>query len=276
MSIENNIKESISEAASGIFLPLEQIDLISIGIVVFAAWLIVFLGQRVLTWIAEKLSGRLRLYTLSSVSVLRMLVIITSIALLIPRLIEPTFENLIAMMSAAGLALGFALKDYVSSVLAGVVILYELPFRPGDWISIDGNYGEVKAVNLRTTDILTQNDDLISIPNIKLWNTLIHNANDGGEHLQCAADFIVHPDSDLKAVREKLFDVALTSPYLQLKKPVTVGILNKKQGTQCTIRAYPVDVRQQFRFKTDMTIRGNDSLKNMGVTMMTAPYLSDL
>ncbi len=54
-----------------------------------------------------------------------------------------------------GVGLGFALKDYAGSLIAGTVSLYENRYRPGDWVSIDGAYGEVQSINLRTLSILT-------------------------------------------------------------------------------------------------------------------------
>lgn len=50
-------------------------------------------------------------------------------------------------------------------------------------------------------------------------------------------------------------DVALTSPFLQLDKPVAVIVQEKPWGAHYRIRAYPVDPHQQFRFITDLTIR---------------------
>jgi small conductance mechanosensitive channel len=88
--------------------------------------------------------------------VLRFLIIILAVVMIIPRIIEPTFENLVAVLGALGLALGFAFKDYVSSLIAGVVTLYEIPYRVGDWIEIDGAYGEVKSINMRTVEIVTR------------------------------------------------------------------------------------------------------------------------
>lgn len=72
-------------------------------------------------------------------------------------LVKPSFENMVAIFGALALALGFAFKDYANSLTAGIVTLYELPYRPGDWIKIDGQYGDVRANDTRAAEPITPN-----------------------------------------------------------------------------------------------------------------------
>jgi len=57
--------------------------------------------------------------------------IVIALALILPILIEPSIQNMVALLGAAGLAIGFALKDYVSSLIArgGVRVRATLPAR---------------------------------------------------------------------------------------------------------------------------------------------------
>ena len=144
---------------------------------------------------------------------LRLLFIILAIVLIIPVIIEPTFKNLVAVFGALGLALGFAFKDYINSLIAGVVTLYEMPYRPGDWIEVNGVYGEVRAIGMRAAEIVTADDSVVIVPHNKLWDTLISNGNDGSQNLMCVAEFYLAPDHDVGEVRQLLYDVALTSLY---------------------------------------------------------------
>jgi hypothetical protein len=85
--------------------------------------------------------------------------------------------------------------NFVASLIADIATLYEMPHRTGDWISIDGAYGEVKSINMRNVEITTPDDTVVVIPHLKLWNASIFNANDGSQNLQCVADFYLHPCS---------------------------------------------------------------------------------
>ncbi len=260
-----------SDQISGVFANLNEAAVIQIIIIIAAAISLIIFFRKIFSWIADKLTGRYRLYTLASVPVLRFLIIILAVVMIIPRIVEPTFENLVAVLGALGLALGFAFKDYASSLIAGVVTLYEIPYRVGDWIEIDGAYGEVKSINMRTVEIVTPGDTVVVIPHIKLWDRLIFNANDGTPNLQCSADFYLHPRHDGSRVRNALTDVALTSPFLKLENPVKVIAKEEPWGTLYRIRAYPVYPGDQFEFVSDLTIRGRATLIKLGVEFASVP-----
>ncbi len=250
---------------------MTQIVILQIIFILVCAGLLIAIGQRVLPWVAEKLSGRYRLYVFASVPVLRLFVIFTAAALIIPRIIDPSFENLVALLGAFGLAMGFAFKDYGSSLIAGIVTLYEMPYRLGDWISIEGTYGEVKSVGMRSAEIVTPDDTVVVIPHLKLWDKLIFNANDGSSNLQCTADFFLHPQHDPNPVIRTLNDVALTSAFLQIRMPVNVVVQEKPWATHYRLKAYPVDPRDQFQFITDLTTRGKTALAELKVKFAVPP-----
>ena len=254
-----------------IFNDLSQTAIINIILIVAAALLLIAVGQRTLVWLANKLSGKYRLFMLASVPLLRLLVIVFSLLLILPQVVEPTVANMVALLGAAGLVLGFGLKDYVSSLIAGIVALYEMPYRPGDWIEVTGAYGEVKQIGMRTVEIVTPDDTTVIIPHLKLWDQLIFNANDRGPNLLCVADFYLKPCHDGMRVKQALHDVALTSPFLQIENPVVVTVSEKPWGTHYRLKAYPIDLRQQFHFITDLTLRGKAALTHLEIDFATVP-----
>lgn len=252
---------------------LNQVTLIQIIAIWVGAWLASTLAQRFLPWLAERFSGTQRLYILASVPVFRLLLIITATALIIPRVVDPTVHNLVALLGTLGLGLGFAFKDYISSLLAGIITLYEMPYRVGDWIKIENAYGEVKKIGMRAIEIISPDDTVVVIPHLKLWNTSIHNANDGSQYLMCVADFYLHPRHAAMRVKTSLLEVVLTSAYLQFEKPITVVIHEKPWGTHYRLKAYPVDPGDQFHFITDLTVRGKAALTELGVEFVAIPFL---
>jgi small-conductance mechanosensitive channel len=230
-----------------------------------SAVVLTFLVQRYGPQLADKVPGRYRLSILALVPLLRLVIIAATLALIIPQIIEPTFENLVAVLGALGLALGFALKDYVSSLIAGIVVIYEGAYRPGDWVEVEGAYGEVRSVGMRAMEMVTPDDTVVVVPHQTLWTKLIHNANDGTQHLQCVADFYLDPEHEGRQVRSLLRDVALTSPYLRIERSIDVIAAEQPWGTHYRLKAYPVDPRDQFRFTTDLTVRGKAALRKADV-----------
>ncbi|KQC10212.1 MAG: mechanosensitive ion channel protein MscS [Candidatus Cloacimonas sp. SDB] len=235
--------------------------IIVIAIVIGLSWIV----EKVLPWIAEKLHSRRRLLILALIPTIRILLFILALIWIVPLIIEPTWQNMIAILSAVGVAVGFALKDYVSSILAGIVAAYELPYRPGDWIEVNGNYGEVKHIGTRVITIVTPDDTVVYIPHLKIWTELIHNANNHTPNLLCVANFYLDPDHNPKQICRILKSVALTSPYTNLAKAIIVLLEDKPWGTHYRIKAYPMDPRQQFQFISDLTARGKQCLRELPV-----------
>lgn len=240
------------------------------ALLVVAALAIVVI-QNLLPRLANRLGGKPRLYLLASVPLLRLVIILLAITLIVPTLIEPTFENMVAVFGALGIALGFAFKDYANSLIAGIVTLYEMPYRPGDWIKVDGHYGEVRAIGTRAAEIVTLDDDVVIIPHSKLWNESIANGNDGTDNLMCVTVFHLEPGHNPGDVITLLETVAWSSPLLQINKPVSVVASARPWGLEYRVKAYPLTPRDQARFITDITARGTEALQQNGCRLTSLP-----
>lgn len=249
---------------AGLVNPLDRAALIELALIAIGAVAVILASRYALPWIAGRLHGRVRHVLLAAVVPIRLLVILVALTMALPVVVEPSLRNMVTLLGAAGLAIGFALKDYVSSLIAGVVVAFEQPYRPGDWIEIGGHYGEVVDVGMRAVTLATVDDDRVAVPHLKLWSSAVRNANDGQPTLQCTANFHVHPEHDAARARAALEDVAMTSPYLRFDMPVIVTICEETWGTKYILRAYPVDARQQFRFASDLTVRGREALSRIG------------
>jgi small conductance mechanosensitive channel len=252
---------------------LRQISLVRIALTIGWALILLIAVQRLLWFLADRFAGRARLYLLAAVPVVRLIVFAGTLLLVVPQVIEPTFENVLALLGALGLALGFAMRDFVSSIIGGLVSLFEIPYRPGDWVEIGGVYGEVKAIRMRVMKIETPDATTVLVPNAMLWNHLVKNGTDGTADLMCVAEFYLHPRHDAALVQRTLRDVALTSAYLQLERPVAVLVREKPWGTEYRVKAYPIDPRDQFRFLSDLTVRGKQALAALGTTFAVVPAL---
>lgn len=245
---------------------LEQISFVHIALIIIGAWLLIKIIDWIFPWLAEKVSGRLRLYILPTVPVLRLFILFIAVTLIAPLVIKPTFQNLVLILGTLGLAIGFAFKEYVSGLIAGIVALYERPYRPGDWVKINGTYGEVLSLGVRSLRLTTPDDSVVTIPHTKIWDSNIYNSNDGKRELMCITNFYLHPHHDVALIRQKLYDVAITSPYIHLERPILVIVSEKPWGTHYRLKAYPIDSRDQFQLTTELTIRGKTLFAELGVS----------
>ena len=221
---------------------------------------------------AESAPSHRRLLILRTAPIARLLIGIVGIAIIVPILVEPTFEDIIALLATVALALAFALKDYVSCLAAGVVTILENTYQPGDWIEVDGSYGEVKTIGTRAVHIVTADDTEVIIPHARLWSTSVFNASSGSQSLLCVSNFYLNADHDGDAVRRALIEIAETGQYRKPKTKVTVVAAETPWGTRYKVKAYVRDSRDQFAMITDITIRGKAQLRAMHVAFAQAPY----
>lgn len=250
---------------------LQDINFLKIVLIVLGIWLTVFALSRVLPFLAERGPNQLRLFLLGAVPISRLLLLTLAIVWIVPLIFNVTFQNFLVIAGAASVAVGFAFKDYISSLIAGIVAVIERPYRPGDWITVDGDYGEVLNVGMRAIRINTAADNVITIPHDKLWTSNISNSNDGARTLQCVTEFYLDPDHDGACVRAALQDVALTSAYLEYDQPVVVVLQETPWGTHYKLRAYPFDMRDQFLFISDLTVRGKQAIAECGGRQVSVP-----
>lgn len=92
--------------------------------------------------------------------------------------------GLVASAGIIGLALSFAAQDTLGNLFAGVAILVDQPYRIGDFIVLDsGERGQVTHIGLRSTRLLTRDDEEVSIPNGIMGKAKIVNES-GGPHVK--------------------------------------------------------------------------------------------
>ena len=255
--------------------PLEKLiwrDVLIIAAVLFLARLLILAMEWTLRQVAETARPHRRLAILRIVPITRLLIRAAAIATVVPILVEPTVPNILALSAGLGLALAYTLKDYGSSFVAGLATVLENTYQPGDWIQIDGAYGEVKSIAGRAVHLVTADDTEVIIPHSRLWSTSIFNSGGGNRSLLCVANFYLHPDHDASAVRERLREVAVSSLYRAPESSVTVIALEKPWGTHYKVKAHVRESREQFLFITDLTIRGKDTLREMKIRFAQAPY----
>lgn len=259
------------DKAANLLNDWQDISFVQIAIIVLLSFAAIWFIRKAIPFVASRAPSRLRFYLLRAVPILRMIIILSALLWIIPLIFNINLQNFLVIAGAASVAIGFAFKDYVSSLIAGVVAIFERPYGPGDWVEIEGDYGEVINTGMRAIRLRTASDDIITVPHDTIWSKNISNSNSGSQTLMCLAHFYLAPDHDAAKVRRELVDVALTSAYLDYRKPVLVVLKETEFATKYSIKAYPFDLRDQFKFVSDLTDRGKDAVRDAGAKPVTIP-----
>ncbi len=156
-------------------------QLVDLGVNVVAAIAILIVGWVVAGWVenvvrgAAKRNDKLDAALVAVTSrVARWAVLVFTIIAVLDRFGVQT-ASLVALLGAAGLAIGLALQGALSNVAAGVMILGLRPFRIGDAVDIGGSIGAVEDVGLFATKMRTFDGVPVFMPNSRIWGNEIKN-----------------------------------------------------------------------------------------------------
>jgi len=205
-------------------LNIEVISL-TIAITLFTL-MVLFVVQRISKWLANKYP-RQRVLISGAFPVFRLALWIFVIGFIISVVIRPELKTLLAISAAAGVAIGLGTQELVKNVLAGILILFDRPFRVGDMIKVDTYYGEVTQIGLRTSRIHTFDDSLITLPNGLFLNKAVINSNSGELIEQVVIEITLPGNVPVRDVKELMSEAATCSPYVYRKKPVAVVVEDK-------------------------------------------------
>jgi small conductance mechanosensitive channel len=157
-----------------------QGKLVDFGIDLLIAGVILFIGFKLVTFISNtmakvlekrKLDESLRKFLVSVVSsMLKILVVITALSQ-----IGLEMTSFVALLGAAGLAVGMAFSGSLQNFAGGVMLLIFKPFKLGDFVSMQGETGTVKEIQIFQTVLLTTDNKSIFLPNGQIINGNITN-----------------------------------------------------------------------------------------------------
>jgi len=134
-------------------------------------------------------------------------------------------NSLIALLGAAGIAVGLALKDTLSNLAAGLMLLFLRPFKAGDFIECGSVSGVVKEIDMFTTILGTPDGLYISAPNSALWGPPIKNYTRNGSRRLDITVGISYNDS-IETGLAVLLGLAANEPTI-LRDPAPQAILLK-------------------------------------------------
>lgn len=176
----------------------------------------------------------LRGFLLSMVSILLKLMLLISIAGMIG--IETT--SFIAVLGAAGLAVGLALQGTLANFAGGVMILLFKPFKVGDVIVSQGHIGKVKEIHIFVTKLLTGENKTVILPNAAVSNNDIVNFTTEGV-MRVDMNFGISYESNIKDAKDVLMKVMESHPKV-LKDPAPfVGVKELGDSSvNLTVRPY--------------------------------------
>lgn len=257
---KSTILNDIGKNVSG--QPKEVLEVISVSkifwtiIILILAYYFIQFVIRILVLISER-SAKLRIAIKGFIPIFRIIMWTIVVFAVVKGIFNPPFETVLAFTASIGIAVGFAAQDILKNVFGGVALIIDRPFKVGDKIDSGKHYGEVLEIGLRVTKIVTPDDSVVSVPNSDLVNSSVSNSNSGELNCQVVAEIFLPIDIDTQKVRKIAIESAQVSRYVYLNKPITILFFNEvkehRSYLKMRLKAYVMDIRYEFQFKSDMT-----------------------
>lgn len=132
--------------------------------------------------------------------------------------------SFVAIIGAAGLAVGFALQGSLGNFAAGVLLILFRPFKLGDFVEAGGASGVVKEISIFSTVLITGDNKTITISNASVMGSNIVNYSTQPER-RVDITVGVSYNADLDLVRRELGNIANADNRVILEKGITIGVV---------------------------------------------------
>lgn len=226
---------------------------------------------RMVAWVLDRLAernARSRLFFKRLVPIARISLWFLATVFCALVILNIQARGLIAAGAAVGVAIGFAAQDIIKNIFGGIIVLFDQSFQVGDKISVGGTYGEVVSIGLRSTRIVTPDDNRVTVPNSQVVDQQVANANSGELNCQVVTDLYLPGWVDESQAKRIAFEAASSSKYVYLNKPIVVLVKDEFKEiflTHLKVKAYVMDPRYEALFMSDITERARAGFRKAGL-----------
>jgi small conductance mechanosensitive channel len=176
--------------------------------------------------------------------------------------------SLIAVLGAAGLAVGLALQGTLSNFAAGVMLLVFRPFKPGDFVEAGGSMGSVKEIGIFTTTLASPDNKKVIVPNAAAFGGTITNYSAYGTRRNDMVIGISYDDDIGRAV--EIIRGILASDERVLKDPESVVAVGGLGDSSVDLIVRPwCNASDYWGVRSDVTRRMKEELEAAGCSI---PY----
>ena len=162
-------------------------------------------------------------------------------------------SNLAVIAGALSVGIGFGLQDVIKNLVSGIIILFERPFKVGDWVILGGEEGKIKQINIRSTELETWTRRSVIIPNATLISSSLVNLTHGDNWQRQSIIVGVSYDSDVELVTKLLIECARSHKRVaKVPAPIVVFKDFGASSLDFELRFYVPDVRTDFIVNSDL------------------------
>lgn len=132
-------------------------------------------------------------------------------------------NSFVTAIGAAGITAGLGLQNSIAQFAGGVQIMFNKPFKSGDYVEIDGVQGKVKEIRFMYTTLITNDNKTVVVPNLNVTTKNLINYSHQGT-IRIDSNFFISYEDDIDLAKKVLMNVATSnSNTVKNPKPI-VGV----------------------------------------------------
>lgn len=190
---------------------------------------------------------------------------VTFIAIIVLGQLGVDVTALVAGLSIAGIAIGFAARDSLENFISGVTILVDEPFLVGDYIEVENQYGQVDEITLRSTRIRTVRNEIMVLPNsFMISNRLINHTkrNTVRVDIDFGIAYKEYPDEARQVVLGLFED---DDRVISTPGPTVVVVEMADSSVNMKLRFYLKDPSQEVPMRWEYTEKVREALREADI-----------
>lgn len=251
-------------------LPFKGV-LLTWGTKLVVALLIFVIGRRIAIWVTQVIQRGLVRAEVEATSALFLqkvayVILLVVLVLAALQVIGIPMTSMIAVLGAAGLAIGLALKDSLSNIASGVMLVTLKPFRAGDVVTIAGETGKVEQVSIFQTRLRGGDNQTIVLPNSLITaDSIINLTPDTMRRIELVVGIGYH--DDIQAARTAALAVMHGDPRVLAEPAADVLVYGLADNSvQLGIRCH-VGNADYFVAKCELTERIKHAFDDAGISI---------
>lgn len=204
----------------------------------------------------------------SKVALFRLIIIVIGLLLAFTASGLP-MDKLTVVLGALGVGIGLGMQNIVNNFVSGIILIFEKPFRIGDYVELADKKGKVQDIGIRSSKLLTPQGSEVIIPNGDLLSGRLVNWTLSNDYLKSELLLKLSAAADMDLVQKVVGDVIKTSTHSVSNLPPEILINNLgADSVEIKILVWINNVYVEAAFKSDVLLRLMVAFKENEITVV--------
>jgi potassium efflux system protein len=204
----------------------------------------------------------------SKVALIRLVIIVIGVLFAVTASGLP-MDRLTVILGALGVGIGLGMQNIVNNFVSGIILIFERPFRIGDYVELADKKGKVKDIGIRSSKLLTPQGSEVIIPNGDLLSGRLVNWTLSHDYVKSELIFKVDSEANLDALTKMIEEEVKQTTHVMEELPIEVLLNGFAAGSiEIKVMVWVQSIYVEPVFKSEILVRLMKRLKEMEINIV--------